>query len=83
MPDYAIKIFSAGAAVLAAFAARKVIAGGWRMTTGHEVPEKPESDEYSWKEALAFAALTGALVGVARLVATRGTVRMVGRAPQP
>lgn len=81
MPDFVVKMLSTGAAVLAALAARKMIQGGWRLTTGHDAPEKPESDDYGWKEAILFSAITGALVGVARLLATRGTTRMIGRRP--
>ncbi|MGH3342881.1 MAG: DUF4235 domain-containing protein [Carbonactinosporaceae bacterium] len=65
------KVLATGSTVLAAFAARKVITTAWKATTGHEPPANPESRETTWGEALAWAMASGAVVGVARMLAAR------------
>jgi hypothetical protein len=57
--------------VAAGAVAQKTIATGWRIATGHTPPTKPESPEVGTREAVVFAALAGALLNVARVVATR------------
>ena len=46
-------------------------ASAWKMATGDDPPTIPEDPETSWSEAIAWAVLSGAVIGVARLVATR------------
>jgi hypothetical protein len=65
------KMLGTGSAVLAGLAARKVISAAWRQGTGHQPPTNPESPDTSWQEAVGWAVFSGALVGVARLLATR------------
>jgi hypothetical protein len=57
--------------VAAGAVAQKAIATGWQIATGHTPPTKPESPEVGTTEAVVFAALAGALLNVARVVATR------------
>ena len=57
--------------VVACALAQRVIATGWKAATGHAPPTKPESPEVGTTEAVLFAALAGALLNVARVVATR------------
>ena len=83
--DLAWKAVSLLAAVGAATAARKALAAGWRSATGREVPENPADRHTPWGPALAWAAVTGAVIGLARLVADRWAAeaweRVVGEAP--
>src|SRR3954451_15982765 len=65
------KLFNGVVAVLAALAARKAIAAGWRMATGRKPPDAPESLMTPWVEAIGWAALSGTVVAVARLIASR------------
>jgi hypothetical protein len=51
--------------------AQRAIATGWKAATGHTPPTKPESPEVGVVESVLFAALAGALLNVARVVATR------------
>jgi hypothetical protein len=65
------KILGTGAAVGAATVARKVVTSGWIAATGKEPPANPEDPEVSWPEALGWAMTSGAVIGVARLLASR------------
>ncbi|MBK6870214.1 MAG: DUF4235 domain-containing protein [Kineosporiaceae bacterium] len=65
------KVLGTGAAVLAASLAEKGITTAWRAATGEEPPVNPEDPDTHWGEAISWAVLSGAAIGVARLVATR------------
>jgi len=60
----------------AAVAARNATSALWRKRTGHEPPINPADPDTDWGEAIAWTLATGALVGVARLVARRGAARV-------
>lgn len=81
------KIVGGLAGVAAGLAARKVVAATWRMTTGKEPPEKPESPTTSWREAVGWSVVSGTTVALARLVATRKAAaawaRSTGSLPPP
>jgi hypothetical protein len=64
------------AAVGAAIAARNATSAVWRKRTGHDPPMNPADPDTSWGEAVAWTLVTGALVGVARLVARRGAASL-------
>jgi hypothetical protein len=64
------------AAVGAAIAARNATSAVWRKRTGHDPPTNPADPDTSWGEAVAWTLVTGALVGVARLVARRGAASL-------
>jgi hypothetical protein len=65
------KLMGTGGAVLTGMLAKKVLTTGWEKATGNPPPANPESPETSWGEALAWAIISGAIVGVARMLATR------------
>ncbi len=71
MGSLAWRIIGTGSAVLAAAAAQKGLSTAWKLTTGNEPPTIPEDPETSWREAVAWAIVSGAVLGVVRLVATR------------
>jgi hypothetical protein len=73
-PPGAAKIIAALAALIAAAVARKSLAAAWTAATGHRPPDKPEHHSVAWGEALTWAVVSGALVGVARLVAQKKVV---------
>jgi hypothetical protein len=64
-------IFSLASALGAAAVARKVIDKGWKATTGKNPPENPADPDVSTSEAVAWAAVTGALIALARMFAQR------------
>lgn len=81
------KILGTGGAVVAAFGARKAMETTWTKIVGHEPPTNPESPDTDWVEALAWAALSGALLGLARMAATRQAAKtfkkFTGDLPKP
>lgn len=65
------RIFGGLAAVLAGIAARKGLVQAWRLATGDDPPANPEAPDTSWQEALGWAVVSGAAMGLARMLATR------------
>lgn len=58
-------------AVLAGIAARKALVAGWRKITGNNPPANPAAPGTDWREAVPYAVASGALMGLARMLATR------------
>jgi hypothetical protein len=65
------KLLTLVAATFGAFAARKMLALVWKAASGKEPPANPEHPEVAWSEAVSWAVLSGAVVGVARLAAQK------------
>jgi len=65
------KVLGTGSALVAAAAAQKGISALWRVSTGEDPPTVPEDPDTRWGEAVAWAVLSGAAIGLARLFATR------------
>ena len=65
------KVLGTGSAVLSEVAARRVISAAWRKGTGRPPPANPESTNTTWIEAVGWAVASGALIGVARMLAAR------------
>jgi len=64
-------VFSLVAALLAATVARKGLNATWKAATGKEPPANPADPDVDLAEALLWAAVSGTLVAVARMLATR------------
>ena len=65
------RVVGTGSAVLAGVAAQKGLTMVWRAATGDDPPTIPEDPDTEWKDAVAWALLSGAAIGLARLFATR------------
>lgn len=65
------KVIGTGSAVLAATAAQRALTLAWKAATGDEPPTIPEDPDTEWKDAVAWALLSGACIGLARLFAVR------------
>lgn len=55
------------------FFARNLIQKGWRVTMDRDPPKNPASHEVAWREALLWGAVSGAVVGVARIASRRAS----------
>ena len=64
-------VFSLAAALGAAAVAKKGITGTWRAATGKNPPANPADPDVDVWEAVAWAAVSGTLIGIARMLATR------------
>ena len=78
-PSTLAKIAGAMAALGAAWAAQRAVTVAWRLTTGHRPPSADDDLDGQFVEIAAAAALTGAAVAVARLLAARQTTRLAAR----
>ena len=70
-PSIGWRLLGGLSAVLAGIAARKLLTTGWQKTTGHNPPANPAAPGTEWREAIPFAIASGALMGLARMLATR------------
>ena len=79
--------FSLVSALGAAAVARKVLDTSWKATTGRTPPENPADPDVDVWEAVAWAATTGAVVALARMIAQRRAAeyytKSTGRLPAP
>lgn len=70
-PSIGWRILGGVSAALAGIAARKLLTTGWQKTTGRNPPANPAAPGTEWREALPFALASGAVMGLARMLATR------------
>ncbi|PKH41416.1 Protein of unknown function [Nocardioides alpinus] len=63
--------FSLVAAIGAAAVAKKALNSSWRAATGKNPPANPADPDVGLPEAVMWAAVSGTLIGVARMLATR------------
>ena len=63
--------FSLAAALGAAAVAKKGLNTSWRAATGKNPPANPADPDVKMPEAVLWAALSGTLIGVARMLAAR------------
>lgn len=75
--DIGWKLVSTVAGIGAGIAANQVLNKGWQVATGHNPPEE---DDYSVSivEIVVFAAVSGAVIGLARQLATRQAAKWYG-----
>ncbi|MGD9961149.1 DUF4235 domain-containing protein [Nocardioides sp.] len=64
-------IFSLISALAAAAVAKKVVTSTWKATTGKQPPANPADPDVDLWEAVTWAAVSGTLIALARMLATR------------
>jgi hypothetical protein len=64
-------VFSLVSALGAAALAKKALDTGWRAATGKRPPENPADPDIRMAEAVAWAAVSGTFVALARMLAQR------------
>ncbi len=65
------KLLGTTASLAAAFVTAKALDATWKTATGKKPPDSPESPDIGGREAVAWAALSGMAMGVAKMYATR------------
>ncbi len=79
------KLLGTGAAVAAGIATTRALDATWRTATGKKPPTSPENPDIAGREALLWAALSGAAYGLTRTYVTRRAasywVRSTGKLP--
>ncbi len=80
------KLVGIGTGIAVRKATDKALTGVWRRSRHQEPPADPAAPGTPWIEALSWAAASGVAMGVARLLATRGTatakMKLTGKAPE-
>lgn len=76
MNEIGWKILAAGAGFGAALVARKLTDSTWKVVTGGDSPQNPEDPDIAFKEALAFAVVSGAIIGLSRMLANRASAQV-------
>ena len=64
-------VFSLASALGAAAVAKKALNTGWRAATGKNPPANPADPDVDMKEAVVWAMVSGTLIALARMLATR------------
>lgn len=64
-------VFSLVSALGASVVAKKVLNTGWQTATGKQPPANPADPDVDMREAVAWAVLSGTLIALARMLATR------------
>jgi hypothetical protein len=76
--DIGQRVVTTGALLVSGLVARKVLDVGWKAVTGHEPPQDPDDPGVKMWEVVVFAAVSGALVGLTRQLATRSAAKWYG-----
>jgi hypothetical protein len=61
--------------LLAAKATRSALDKGWRRKVGDDPPRNPAAPGTDWKQAVAWATVSGTALALARLAATHGAAK--------
>jgi hypothetical protein len=64
-------VFSLVSALGAASLTKKALDSGWKAATRRQPPENPADPDVDLREAVAWAVVSGAFVGLARMLAQR------------
>lgn len=70
------KAVALGAGAAAGFGVNQVLGMAWRKVTDEPPPVDAADRTVGWKPAVVWAVTTGALMGVARLLAARSAARV-------
>ncbi|MCA0436088.1 MAG: DUF4235 domain-containing protein [Austwickia sp.] len=71
MSDKVFKLVGAGAAIGAAALAKQISEKGWKAVMASDPPANPEDPDTELWEAIAWAVASGAVIALARMLATR------------
>ena len=71
------KAIGLAVALGAAWAAQQLVSGLWRVTLGHRPPKAEDEGDHRMSEVLLAATITGAVVALSRVLATRGAAKFI------
>ena len=71
------KLVGIGAALVAAWAAQQLINALWTRGLGHRPPKPEDEGEVRFAEIAIAATVTGAIIALARVLATRGAAKFL------
>jgi hypothetical protein len=65
------KLLAMLASLVGALIARKALTATWKIASGKEPPQNPAHPTVTWPEAVSWAVASGAVVGLARMIAQK------------
>lgn len=71
------KAVGLGVALAAAWLAQLLVSGLWRVTLGHKPPKAEDEGDQRLGEVVLAATITGAVVALSRVLATRGAAKFI------
>ncbi|UNX54669.1 DUF4235 domain-containing protein [Georgenia sp. TF02-10] len=74
--DMGWRLISTGALLAAGVLTNKIVDGGWKAITGHEPPTDEDDPDVGAWQVIVFAAVSGALLGLARHYALKGAAKV-------
>ncbi|MGY1840482.1 MULTISPECIES: DUF4235 domain-containing protein [unclassified Modestobacter] len=75
-PPLLYKLLGASLAIPAGILSRKLITAAWSKTRGGPPPKNPAAPGVSWGDALGWAAVSGVMVALGRLLGNRGATAL-------
>ena len=75
-----VRVAGVGAGLLAGWLAQRLLDSVWKRASGH-TPPAADDTEAPLAEVVTAVALTGAVVAVARVIASRSTTRLAAAPP--
>ena len=81
MAGKATNLFALGTALAATALARKLVDATWKLGAGKKPPTDPGDPDVDLREAMLWAVLSGAAVGLAKMWAARNIARRQRRRP--
>lgn len=76
--DIGWKLVSTGATLGATIVTTRLLGVAWKAVTGHDAPTDEDDPGVSAVEVIAFAVVSGAILGLARHLAQRGATKWYG-----
>ena len=73
--DTTAKVLGTASAIMAALAARSALTAGWSAVSDRDPPLNLQNEDTGWSEALLFSMASGALAGLARVLARTAATR--------
>ena len=73
------RLIGTGVALAAAFVVQRVIDTAWQKKTGHKPPKVGARGDAGVAEVVTAAVVSGALIALARALATLGTDKVTGK----
>lgn len=74
-------LIAVASAIAAGLATRSALNAGYRATAGREPPTDPSEADTGWREALIWAAASGAVLGISKTVVKGGAQEGLRRLP--
>ena len=72
MNTLAQKALSAGITLVGGIVGSRVVAGGWRLVTGHSAPDDAADETLPLVEALSFAFISAGVAALVKVAGQRG-----------